>query len=109
MWWQTSLLWGFWNGFTAWIVLIVHIFGGWDGVSVLQRGAQRQLVRHRLLAGRRFAGAGRGGRRRGAALGDATDEHRVAALASSSRASRRPHGETRRLATVAVGPSHVAE
>jgi hypothetical protein len=30
MWWQ-DLLWGFWNGFTAWIVLIVHIFGGWDG------------------------------------------------------------------------------
>jgi hypothetical protein len=21
--------WGFWNGLTAWIVLIVHVFGGW--------------------------------------------------------------------------------
>ena len=30
MWWQ-DLLWGFWNGLTAWIVLIVHAFGGWDG------------------------------------------------------------------------------
>lgn len=29
MWWQ-DLLWGFWNGFTAWIILIVHAFGGWD-------------------------------------------------------------------------------
>lgn len=29
MWWN-DLLWGFWNGLTAWIVLIVHIFGGWD-------------------------------------------------------------------------------
>ncbi len=29
MWWQ-DLLWGFWNGFTAWIVLIVHIFGAWE-------------------------------------------------------------------------------
>ena len=29
MWWH-DLLWGFWNGLTAWIILIVHIFGGWD-------------------------------------------------------------------------------
>ncbi|KQR80668.1 hypothetical protein ASF98_17855 [Arthrobacter sp. Leaf337] len=28
MWWQ-DLLWGFWNGFTAWIVLIAHVFGAW--------------------------------------------------------------------------------
>jgi hypothetical protein len=26
MWWQ-DLLWGFWNGLTARIVLIVHVFG----------------------------------------------------------------------------------
>ncbi len=29
MWWQ-DLLWGFWNGFTAWIVLIAHAIGMWD-------------------------------------------------------------------------------
>jgi hypothetical protein len=29
MWWQ-DLLWGVWNGLTAWIVLIVHVFGGWE-------------------------------------------------------------------------------
>lgn len=29
MWWQ-DLLWGFWNGITAWPVLIVHVFGGWE-------------------------------------------------------------------------------
>ena len=29
MWWA-DLLWGFWNGLTAWIVLIVHVFGGWE-------------------------------------------------------------------------------
>ena len=29
MWWS-DLLWGFWNGLTAWIVLIVHVFGGWQ-------------------------------------------------------------------------------
>jgi hypothetical protein len=28
MWWQDLFL-GFWNGFTAWIVFIVHLFGGW--------------------------------------------------------------------------------
>ena len=29
MWWQ-DFLWGYWNGFTAWVVLIVHVFGGWE-------------------------------------------------------------------------------
>jgi hypothetical protein len=29
MWWQ-DLLWGLWNGLTAWVVLIVHVFGGWQ-------------------------------------------------------------------------------
>jgi hypothetical protein len=33
MWWL-DLLSGFWNGLTAWIVLLVHIFGGWEGVSL---------------------------------------------------------------------------
>ena len=28
MWWQ-NLLWGLWNGVTAWIVLLVHALGGW--------------------------------------------------------------------------------
>jgi hypothetical protein len=29
MWWQ-DLLWGFWNGLTAWVVLAVHLFGSWE-------------------------------------------------------------------------------
>jgi hypothetical protein len=29
MWWQ-DLLWGFWNGLTAWAILVVHVFGGWE-------------------------------------------------------------------------------
>ena len=39
MWWQ-DVLWGAWNGLSAWIVLIVHIFGGWDGFPLynLARG-----------------------------------------------------------------------
>ena len=28
MWWQ-DLLMGFWNGLTAWVVFLVHLFGGW--------------------------------------------------------------------------------
>jgi hypothetical protein len=28
MWWQ-DLLWGLWNGLTAWIVFLAHVFGGW--------------------------------------------------------------------------------
>jgi hypothetical protein len=24
-----DLFWGFWNGLTAWIIHIVHVFGGW--------------------------------------------------------------------------------
>jgi hypothetical protein len=29
MWWQ-DLLWGLFNGFTAWIVWIAHLFGWWE-------------------------------------------------------------------------------
>ena len=33
MWWH-DLLWGIWNGLTAWIVLIAHVFGAWDSQPV---------------------------------------------------------------------------
>jgi hypothetical protein len=33
MWWH-DLLWGFWNGLTAWIVLVAHVFGAWPGQPV---------------------------------------------------------------------------
>ena len=29
MWWH-DVLWGFWNGVTAWIILIAHVFSGWE-------------------------------------------------------------------------------
>ena len=29
MWWQ-DVLWGLWNGLTAWVILIAHAFGAWD-------------------------------------------------------------------------------
>jgi hypothetical protein len=28
VWWE-DLLWGIWNGLTAWIVLVAHVFGWW--------------------------------------------------------------------------------
>jgi hypothetical protein len=69
MWWQ-DLLWGFWNGLTAWIVLIVHIFGGWDRYAVydtLRRGNWYDLG-FLIGAGSPLLGAlggkGRGGERR---------------------------------------------
>jgi hypothetical protein len=33
MWWQ-DLLWGFWNGITAWIVLIAHVISVWESQPV---------------------------------------------------------------------------
>jgi len=33
MWWQ-DFLWGGWNGLTAWIVFLVHVFGGWEEFSI---------------------------------------------------------------------------
>ena len=33
MWWE-DLLWGLWNGITAWIVLIAHVFGGWEAQNI---------------------------------------------------------------------------
>ncbi len=33
MWWQ-DFLWGIWNGITAWIVFIVHVFSAWDRFPV---------------------------------------------------------------------------
>ena len=37
MWWQ-DLLWGIWNGLTAWIVLVAHVFGQWEGFPLYDAG-----------------------------------------------------------------------
>ena len=29
MWWQ-DVLWGIWNGATAWAILLAHVFGWWQ-------------------------------------------------------------------------------
>lgn len=33
MWWQ-DFLWGLWNGLTAWIILIAHVFGALEQYRV---------------------------------------------------------------------------
>lgn len=37
MWWQL-LLWGIWNGLTAWIILIAHVFGRWSNFPFYDLG-----------------------------------------------------------------------
>lgn len=64
MWWQ-HLLWGFWNGLTAWIVLIAHAFGGWERYPFYNavRSGNWYDVGFLLGAGSPFLGALRSGRR----------------------------------------------
>jgi len=65
MWWQ-NLLWGFWNGLTAWIILIVHVFGGWHGYpffNVARNGNWYDLG-FMLGAGSPILGAASSNRRR---------------------------------------------
>jgi hypothetical protein len=66
VWWQ-NLLWGFWNGLTAWIVLVVHVFGGWTGFPLYNVGRSGNWYDFGFLlgAGSPFLGAF-GARGRGA-------------------------------------------
>ncbi len=66
MWWQ-DLLWGFWNGITAWILLIVHAFGGWPQYPFfnVQRNGQWYDFGFLLGAGSPLLGALGRGRRSG--------------------------------------------
>lgn len=50
MWWQ-DLLWGLWNGITAWIILIVHVFGGWDSHAVYNSARSGNWYDFGFLAG----------------------------------------------------------
>ena len=33
-----DFLWGFWNGLTAWIILVVHVFNGWERFPIYNLG-----------------------------------------------------------------------
>ena len=72
MWWQ-DFLWGFWNGLTAWIILVVHVFGGWHqypGATPPDAGPRPTISAAwqswRFFAGRRLAVPGSTTRSRGA-------------------------------------------
>jgi hypothetical protein len=67
MWWQ-NLLWGFWNGVTGWIVLIVHVFGGWHAFPLYNLGRSGNWYDFGFLAGAGspLFGIFRSGRHKGA-------------------------------------------
>jgi hypothetical protein len=64
MWWH-DLLWGFWNGITAWVVLIAHVFGAWERFPLYDaaRGGNWYDVGFLIGAGSPFLGAAGGSRR----------------------------------------------
>ena len=65
--WWADLLWGFWNGLTAWIVLVVHVFGGWDQFPFYNtaRSGNWYDLGFLIGAGSPILGMLRGGRRSG--------------------------------------------
>ncbi len=66
MWWE-DLLWGFWNGLTAWVVLVFHVFGGLREAALYNSaiGGNWYDFGFLLGAGSPFLGAfGRGSRSR---------------------------------------------
>lgn len=64
MWWN-DLLWGIWNGLTAWIVLIAHVFGWLEGQPVYDALRQGNWYDFGFLlgAGSPFLGMFSGSRR----------------------------------------------
>jgi hypothetical protein len=52
-------LWGLWNGISAWPVLIVHVFGGWDRFPVYNTARDTGWYQFGFLlgAGSPFMGA----------------------------------------------------
>jgi hypothetical protein len=60
--WWADLLWGFWNGLTAWIVLVVHVFGGWEQFPFYNEARSGSWYDFGFLlgAGSPFLGAARG-------------------------------------------------
>ena len=65
--WWAELLWGLWNGLTAWIVLIVHVFGGWEDFPFYNEARSGNWYDFGFLlgAGSPLLGALRGRSRRG--------------------------------------------
>ena len=51
--WYHDLLWGLWNGLTAWIVLIVHLFGRLENQPLYDVRAAGTTLASCLAPGRR--------------------------------------------------------
>ena len=70
MWWA-DLIWGFWNGLTAWIVLIVHVLGGWPEHALYDMARSGSWYDFGFLvgAGSPFLGAAGAGNRTGRSRG----------------------------------------
>jgi hypothetical protein len=60
-----DVFWGFWNGLTAWVVLIVHVFGGWSDYPVYDFARSGNWYNFGFLlgAGSPFLGAAGAGSR----------------------------------------------
>jgi hypothetical protein len=69
-------LWGFWNGLTGWIVLLVHVFGGWSEFPFydVARSGNRYDFGFLVGAGSPLLGAaGSGARARSTPAAERTD------------------------------------
>lgn len=64
MWWQ-DLLWGAWNGLSAWVVLIVHAFGAWEAFPFYNQARAGNWYDLGFLAGAGSPFLGAFGRRGG--------------------------------------------
>jgi hypothetical protein len=75
MWWQDVLM-GFWNGLTAWIVLVVHVVGGWAQYPLYDAARSGNWYDFGFLlgAGSPFLGAA-GSRARSRPAGEAEEDH----------------------------------
>lgn len=60
-----DVFWGFWNGLTAWVLLIAHIFGGWADYPVfdMARNGNWYIFGFLVGAGSPFLGAAGAGSR----------------------------------------------
>jgi hypothetical protein len=72
-----DVFWGFWNGLTAWIVLIVHVFGGWPEYPVfdIARNGSWYAFGFLVGAGSPFLGAAGAGSRPRTVVIDRSSSH----------------------------------
>ena len=74
----SDLPWGFWNGLTAWVVLLVHVFGGWSQFPVFDVARSGNWYEFGFLlgAGSPLLGAAGAGARNRASIAEPTESLR---------------------------------